>query len=177
MTRKEISKNRFTVARGQVFRSLGTSTQDWSYSGRTLYQSSHCELCKTPIVWRYALTHAPTGKTLWVGSECVMWYYQAWMPNGLQRAIELLRSTTGAIRARQVAERLEVFKTEEPTVATYLLDPVNKVWGRNLTCFIDDIGTEKRISVNFFRLSLMRKGYLAEKEMKIFKSAFDKEHA
>ena len=172
-----VRKNRFTVARGEVFRSLGTTCQDWFYNGRTVYASGRCELCDTPLVWKHALEHGPTGRILWIGCECVHEYYQSYQPNGLQRAIELLRSSTGAIRARQVKERLEKFKLEEPTVAAYLLDPANKVWGRKITVFIDETCTEQRVAVNFFRMSMLRKGYLSSKEMLLLKSSFDKEHA
>jgi hypothetical protein len=171
---QDLKKNWVTRRRGEAFMALGLETADWHYDGRTLHEENHCELCGTPIWWRYALTHGPTGKTLWVGCECIHWYYQAWFPNGLERAINLLKQQTKNIRERLIQERLDLFRLEEPMVVDYLLNPAKRSrWGRKLLCYLDT-GIVKYIPFNNFRLSLLRKGYLKEKELEVFKSSFDK---
>jgi hypothetical protein len=171
---EEIRKNWVTKRRGEAFMALGLETADWHYDGRTLHEEAECELCGTPIVWRYALHHGPTGKTLWVGCECIQWYYKAYFPNGIERAVALLKQQTRAIWSRLVQERLDKFRLEEPSVVEYLMTPSPRERrGRKLLCYID-VGIVKMIPFSQFRASLLRKGYLKPKELEIFKSAFDK---
>ena len=171
---QSVKKNWITLKRGKVFSSLGLGTADWYYDGRTLHQETHCELCDTQIWWRYALTHGPTLKTLFVGSECIKFYYEAYFPNGLERAIDLMKVQTRSIRERLIQERLDKFRIEEPFVVDYLLNPAKRNrWGAKLLCYLDT-GIMKRIPFNDFRVSLLRKGYLKEKELGVFKSSFDK---
>lgn len=177
-----MKKNWVTIKRGEVFRSLNSDPKSWKYVGGCRYETSKCELCETDILWRYSLTNKETKQILLVGSECIKWYYEVYMPNGLHRAIELLNKSTNQLRKQLVAEKLEKFANSHPYVYNVLLGNEAYRYSK-LLCNIyikntyqplrsvfriqypHNIFEEKWIPMRKFRQSLRRKGYLHKHEI------------
>lgn len=175
---ENVQKNWATVKRGEVFRGLSTTPENWSFSGRVKYQHGQCGLCSTELVWQYQLVERDTGRSLWVGSECVSWYYLSWMPNGLERALELLNKNTRALRKTLIAEKIEQFRVSHPDVVDYLLGPDRRGYqDRMLYCTIyganEVLEDGVPVRVSKFRASIRRKGYLRDDELTSFLTGYN----
>lgn len=169
-------KNWATVKRGEAFKKLSSNPYNWVFSGAVSYGHGHCQLCETEIVWQYRLVEGGSDRALWVGSECVYWYYLVYAPNGLEAAIELLNKLTRGKRRELIDEKIEHFRALHPGIVDYLVGSTKRGYiDKTLLCsiFVDD---EERnvmtIPVSKFRASLRRKGYLRTDELKVFYSGY-----
>ena len=176
----DVEKNWATIKRGEVFRALSTRPEGWRFNGVVRYSQHPCELCGTPIVWRYALVEKEGAlRTLWVGSECIKWYYEAYMPNGLQMALEMLKKATRVIKQGLIAQRLEEFKEEGfGDVVDYLLGPERRGYRDVVLGCLAPMGEDRavgyqRVRVSKFRASIRRKGYLKPEELEVFTTGYN----
>lgn len=164
-------KNWASVRRGQVFSKLGSSPERWEFNGTFHYGRSKCQLCGTEIVRKYRLENKnisnPDERFLWIGSECVRHFYEVWMPNGLERALELLKRSQRFMRSEQIVKKLEEFRKICSDLVNYLLGEqsyINRV-------FPNGTRTSK------VRASLRRKGYLRHDELsKIYECTGEHNH-
>jgi hypothetical protein len=165
-------KNRITVKRGESFRATHSQPEDWAYTGLCHYQHGHCDLCNTELMWKYSLRNVNTGQILQVGCECIKWYYEAYMPNGLELAIEMMKSAHKAEHARVTAEKIEVFRSEGFGWAIDYLLGRRSYRDGYLRCGPEE--ERKSIPASKFRASLKSKGYLSEEQIEKLQSGYDR---
>ena len=74
-----MEQNRFTLARGEKFTSLGSAPADWTYKGHCerVWPEVECDLCETQICYRHDLVNQHGGRVLKIGSECVVKFHEA----------------------------------------------------------------------------------------------------
>ena len=169
---EDIKKTWASVKRGEVFSAMGGVPQDWEYRGGCIYVVPHheCALCETKINYQFPLTNKVTGKVLLIGRECVIHYYEAYQPSGLDIMLGMLDDGYKEARAGVVAQRLEQFKTEWPNLVAFLADKASKLKGfrrvvAEATNKESGIISHTIRSTSYYRASLKRKGYLKPEEI------------
>lgn len=174
----DVIKNWATVKRGEVFKQLSSRPENWSFTGSCVHRFGACQLCETPISWQYELRNTD-GRTLLVGSECVRWYYEAYMPDGLELALELLNRAYKTTKREVIDEKLKEFRAIFPDLVDYLVGPTRRGYkDQRILCTIGiDGGSNSRdehVYVSKFRASLRRKGYLRSDELKSFYTGYER---
>lgn len=168
-------KNWVTVRRGERFRATNSRPEDWSYTGYCYYKPGHCQLCDTELMWEYSLRNSKTGQVLQVGSECVKWYYEAYMPNGLELAIDMMKRAHKVEHGRVIREKIEVFRSKGFGWAIDYLLGRNSRMDQILNCALNDVDREY-IPTSKFRASLKSKGYLKLEEIEKLKNGYDRSY-
>lgn len=173
----DVIKNWATVKRGEVFKRLSSRPENWSFTGFCAHRHGACQLCETPISWQYELRNTD-GRTLLVGSECVRWYYEAYMPDGLELALELLNKAYKVTKKEVVDGKLEEFRVVFPDLCDYLVGPTRRGYkDQRILCQVGAEGEPYRdeyIYVSKFRASLRRKGYLRADELKVIYTGYER---
>ena len=175
----KIKKSWITVKRGNVFNSFQSNPRNWSYTGTCMRAAgfARCELCDTELVYKHELRHSDTKTSLWIGCECIKWFYQAWMPNGLEKVVLLLKASQDRTHKAHIQEVLMQFKASSPAIYDYLLganrrysysDYVLRYW--DIDSF-SGLARRKRIETSKLRASLKAKGYLNDNEIETLRSA------
>lgn len=169
-------KNWASVRRGEVFRKVGsTNMADWKFNGSCMHKRRFfCELCGTEIVWVYGLTNKVTSQTLWIGSECIKWYYEFYSPNGLELAIEFMKNAHKITKTDFINSKTKEWADlGNGWVVDYLLGPERRGY-RDARLACDVSGCVDHIPVSKFRASLRRKGYLHQQELDIFRTGYER---
>jgi len=175
ITRSELRANWAAVKRGEVFNSLNTKPEDWHYDGGCHYQvvEVQCQLCETMINYQFPLQgpfdpRTASTSTLLVGRECVVNFYEAYFPNGLDVAMELMDSAFKAARKEVVAQKLAEFRKLRPELVEFLLDSVDSKRAAFRKVSVHDPAPLRSIrlfSTSKFRAALKRRGYLKPDEI------------
>jgi len=177
-----IRKNSITVRRGKTFMTLASNPQKWEYRGVCFRMPTvnHCDLCGTELIYKHGL-HEVGGKarTLWVGCECVKWYFESWQPNGIEQALLRVKEAQQREHKKHIAKKLEEFNVAYPAIYSYLLG-VNRRYSyrySSIKCDVIDsfsgMYLTRRVATSKFRSSLKQKGYLNKIEMESLQSALE----
>jgi hypothetical protein len=150
------------IRRGKVFSQLGSTPQQWDYLGGCHFNHSHCELCDTEIWWQYPLTNTHTKRTLLVGSECIKYFAEAFLGNGLDRILLSLKESYRAEKRDVIAKKTLEWAAADPhhqEIINFLRDEKSYTYFR-----VVQVG-DRKYSTSRYRASLKRKGYLRPDEV------------
>lgn len=172
-----IKRSSITVRRGQIFNSLSSTPERWEYANYCKREHGHCDLCNTELVYKHKLQHQDTGQVLWIGCECVKWYYDAWQPTVFEKIKLMIEARQMETHRKYIAEKLNTFKGKYPELYSYFLG-ANKGYSyrfNTLKCDIVDwfsgMYITRKVPTSKFRASLNQKGYLNKFELESIYSA------
>ena len=158
------------LKRGEVFLGMNSSPEEWRYDGgcEHVEDEVQCQLCETMINYRFPLERVSGGtQKLMIGRECVVNFYEAYFPDGLQTVLDFLDQSFKTTKKEVIAAKVEAFRAMHPTLTNFLLDsPASKKREfRTVRVPGEMEGLFHHVSTAKFRAALKRRGYLKPDEI------------